>query len=445
MTNEPAADAPRHRYDAALAQQIELRWQERWDEQGAFHTPNPAGPLADPDVIDGREKLFVLDMFPYPSGKELHVGHPLGFIGTDVYCRYKRMTGHNVLYTMGFDAFGLPAEQYAVETGQHPRITTDRNVSGYTAQLRRLGLSHDPRRRVATTDPGYYRWTQWIFSQIFNAWYDRDAGGGRGKARPIGELVAEFGSGQRPTPDGRPWAELSDRERNEVINDHRLAYVSDAPVNWCPGLGTVVANEEVTADGRSDRGNFPVFKRTMRQWMMRITAYADRLLDDLDRLDWPEPIKAMQRNWIGRSHGAYIDFPSPAGDIRVFTTRQDTTFGASFMVLAPEHPLVSTLATDEHARAVVEYRRAADVLRRGGLTLISTGRDGRVVAFTDTANGIQPVAALNLAYLLRAGDLFASDMQLRGQTLYVAAGDGVGDGERHRLLRRRALEEGEHR
>jgi leucyl-tRNA synthetase len=352
----PAADAPPHRYTAALAQEIELRWQDWWERHGTFETPNPAGPLADPEALATRgEKLFVLDMFPYPSGTGLHVGHPLGYIGTDVYARFERMRGRNVLYTMGFDAFGLPAEQYAVQTGQHPAITTDENVATYRRQLRRLGLSHDARRSVSTTDPSYYRWTQWIFGQIFEAWYDTEAD----RARPIQELVVELESGRRPTPDGRPWAELTAQERADVVDGRRLAYVSEAPVNWCPGLGTVVANEEVTADGRSDRGNFLVFKRNMRQWMMRITAYADRLLDDLDVLDWSDAIKTMQRNWIGRSYGAEVHFPSAAGDITVFTTRPDTLFGTSFMVLAPEHPYVDALTTPEHAAAVAAYRRQA--------------------------------------------------------------------------------------
>ena len=351
-----ASDIPPHRYTAALAADVEQRWQDTWDEEHTFYAPNPAGPLADPEAVAATgDKLFVLDMFPYPSGAGLHVGHPLGYIGTDVYARFSRMQGRNVLYTMGFDAFGLPAEQYAVQTGQHPAITTDANIANMRRQLRRLGLSHDPRRSISTTDPAYYRWTQWIFTQIFNAWYDTD----QRRARPISELEAAFADGSRPTPDGRPWAEMSSAERRRVIDDHRLAYVSEAPVNWCPGLGTVVANEEVTADGRSDRGNFPVFTRTMRQWMMRITAYADRLLDDLDLLDWSEAITTMQRNWIGRSEGARVDFASAAGAITVFTTRPDTLFGATFMVLAPEHPLVDALTTADQADAVAEYRRAA--------------------------------------------------------------------------------------
>jgi leucyl-tRNA synthetase len=350
----PQADHQAFRYTGALAQEIELRWHDWWDAHGTFHTPNPAGPLGDPGARQ-QQKLFVLDMFPYPSGAGLHMGHPLGFTATDIFSRYHRMTGKNVLYTMGFDAFGLPAEQYAVQTGQHPAITTDQNIANIRTQLRRLGLSHDPRRSISTTDPGYYRWTQWIFTQIFNSWYDTD----QKRARPISELVEEFSSGDRATPNGRPWTELSASEQADVLDDHRLAYISEAPVNWCPGLGTVVANEEVTADGRSDRGNFPVFKRNMRQWMMRITAYADRLIDDLDLLDWTDSIKAMQRNWIGRSEGARVDFASPAGTITVFTTRPDTLFGASFMVLAPEHPLVDALTTAEQAATVAEYRRQA--------------------------------------------------------------------------------------
>ncbi|MCG5467160.1 leucine--tRNA ligase [Micromonospora sp. LAH09] len=336
----PAGDIPPFRYTAALADEIEIRWQDTWAREGTFHAPNPTGPLADPThPRAGAEKLYVLDMFPYPSGAGLHVGHPLGYIGTDCYARYQRMAGRNVLHAMGFDAFGLPAEQYAVQTGTHPRTTTVANIERYKAQLRRLGLAHDERRSVATIDTDFYRWTQWIFLQIFNSWYDRDAG----RARPIAELIAEFEGGNRPTPDGRAWAELSVAERRQVVDDHRLAYVSEAPVNWCPGLGTVLANEEVTADGRSDRGNFPVFKRNLKQWKMRITAYGDRLIDDLDTLDWPEPIKLMQRNWIGRSTGAHVDFPTGQAPVRVFTTRPDTVFGATYMVLAPEHELVDAL------------------------------------------------------------------------------------------------------
>jgi leucyl-tRNA synthetase len=352
-------DTP-YRYTAEMAERIELSWQDRWQSEGTFHAPNPAGPWADPEGVAGREKLFVLDMFPYPSGAGLHVGHPLGFIATDVFSRFQRMTGKNVLHTLGYDAFGLPAEQYAVQTGQHPRKTTEENMVNMRRQLRRLGLGHDDRRAIATMDPEFYRWTQWIFVQIFNSWYDDSAEGGRGKARPISELVAALESGERTATSGEPWAALTAQAQRQEIDTHRLAYITQAPVNWCPGLGTVLANEEVTTDGRSERGNFPVFKRNLSQWMMRITKYSDRLVDDLDRLDWPEPVKHMQRNWIGRSAGAKVSFTAPVADgsaggsaaasagaktvaIEVFTTRPDTLFGATFMVLAPEHPLVDSI------------------------------------------------------------------------------------------------------
>ncbi|MFF9640505.1 leucine--tRNA ligase [Kitasatospora aureofaciens] len=329
------------RYSAALAAEIESRWQDIWEKEGTFHAPNPTGELADPSAGDVAAKphSFIMDMFPYPSGAGLHVGHPLGYIATDVFARYQRMTGHNVLHTLGYDAFGLPAEQYAVQTGTHPRVSTEANIANMRQQLRRLGLGHDPRRSISTIDPEYYRWTQWIFLQIFNSWYDEAAG----KARPIAELVAQFEAGAREVPGGRAWAALSAAERDEVLGEYRLAYAKEVPVNWCPGLGTVLANEEVTADGRSERGNFPVFKSNLRQWMMRITAYSDRLISDLDLLDWPEAIKLQQRNWIGRSEGARVDFAVEGGKITVFTTRPDTLFGATYMVLAPEHGLVDSI------------------------------------------------------------------------------------------------------
>ncbi|MEU5038199.1 leucine--tRNA ligase [Streptomyces rubiginosohelvolus] len=370
-TNSAAETAAPHRYTAAMAADIEARWQDFWDAEGTYEAPNPTGDLAGDPELAAKPKKFIMDMFPYPSGAGLHVGHPLGYIATDVYARHQRMTGHNVLHTLGFDAFGLPAEQYAVQTGTHPRVSTEANMENMKVQLRRLGLGHDNRRSFATIDAEYYKWTQWIFLQIFNSWYDAEAD----KARPIAELVEQFENGTRATPDGREWSALSATERADLLSQYRLAYASDAPVNWSPGLGTVLANEEVTADGRSERGNFPVFKAKLRQWNMRITAYADRLLNDLDGLDWPEAIKLQQRNWIGRSEGARVEFPvDTAGGIIVFTTRQDTLFGATYMVLAPEHDMVERIIpaawpegthpvwTGGHAspaEAVTAYRKQA--------------------------------------------------------------------------------------
>ncbi len=436
MPAAPEADTPPHRYDAALAAEIETRWQARWDASGIYETPNPSGDL------DSDPKLFVMDMFPYPSGSGLHVGHPLGYIATDVYVRFKRMTGFNVLYTMGFDAFGLPAEEHARQTGQHPRINTEANIDNMRRQLDRLGLSHDKQRGIATTDVDYYRWTQWIFLQIFNSWFDPDAG----RARPIAELIDEFESGERPLPDDllraersipeeRRWSALSEGDRRRVIDGHRLAYVADAPVNWCPALGTVLANEEVTAQGRSERGNHEVFKRPLKQWMMRITAYADRLLEDLDRLDWPESVKTMQRNWIGRSEGALISFqatnslPGQTQTIEVFTTRPDTLFGTTYMVLAPEHRLVDELVADAWPagtpeswtggaatprEAVADYRaRAADLSdadrsdSKSGIFLGALA----LVPFTAPASGEDLTTAAEQGDLTFSGEV--SDFTLR--------------------------------
>ncbi|WCZ39932.1 leucine--tRNA ligase [Corynebacterium jeddahense] len=327
-----------HRYTAALANTIETKWQQYWSDNHTFYAPNPVGDLATGAELPA-DKLNVQDMFPYPSGAGLHVGHPLSYIATDVYARYNRMLGKNVLHTLGYDAFGLPAEQYAIQTGTHPRTTTEANIKHMTEQLDQLGLGHDRRRSVATTDPEFYRWTQWIFLQIYNAWFDEE----QQKARPIEDLVQDLMKGTRQTKDGRDFRELTTEEQHKAIDEFRLVYLSESMVNWCPGLGTVLANEEVTADGRSERGNFPVFRKRLKQWMMRITAYSDRLLDDLELLDWPEKVISMQRNWIGRSRGAQVAFESAAGDIEVFTTRPDTLFGASYVVLAPEHPLVDDL------------------------------------------------------------------------------------------------------
>ncbi len=364
----PAATAAHpHRYTAEMARDIETRWQLRWEQERTFTAPNPGDPGFDP----ARPKFYVLDMFPYPSGAGLHVGHPLGYIATDIYARYLRMRGFNVLHPMGFDAFGLPAEQYAVEHGVHPRVTTRDNIANMIRQLRALGLSYDWDRRLATTDPAYYRWTQWIFLKLYGSWFDP----AERSARPIAELSAALERGDLLAgPDGRAvppsaappgarrWRELGERERDDLLANHRLAYLAEVPVNWCPALGTVLANEEVTNEGRSERGNHPVYRRPLRQWMLRITAYAERLADDLELVDWPEPIKLMQRNWIGRSEGATIRFPLSGHDahIEVFTTRPDTIFGATYMVLAPEHPLADRITTADRRAAVREYRSAAE-------------------------------------------------------------------------------------
>jgi leucyl-tRNA synthetase len=309
-------------------EQIEPKWQAIWDEHQLFHAPNPGEKGFDPE----KPKFYVLDMFPYPSGAGLHVGHPEGYTATDIVARYKRMRGFNVLHPMGWDAFGLPAEQYAIKTGQHPAITTRENVAKFKTQLKRIGFSYDWQREINTTNADYYKWTQWIFLRIYNSWFNPETN----RAEPISTYCGT--------------------DRGSV----RLAYVADVPVNWCPELGTVLANEEVV-DGKSEVGGFPVVRRPMRQWMLRITAYAERLLDELDELDWPEGIKLLQRNWIGRSQGAEIDFKIENLDqqIRVFTTRPDTLYGATYMVLAPEHSLVDLIVTEEQWPAVRDYRERA--------------------------------------------------------------------------------------
>ena len=304
--------------------QIEPKWQAIWDERCAFHAPNPGETNFDP----AKPKFYILDMFPYPSGAGLHVGHPEGYTATDIIARYKRMRGFNVLHPMGWDAFGLPAEQYAIKSGQHPAITTRENVSKFKAQLKRIGFSYDWQREINTTDPAYYKWTQWVFLQLYNSWLNPKTN----KAEPISTYSSD-------NPDSV-----------------RLAYVADVAVNWCPELGTVLANEEVV-DGKSEIGSFPVVRRPMRQWMLRITAYAERLLNELEGLDWPEGIKLLQRNWIGRSEGAEVDFEiDHQQKIRVFTTRPDTLYGATYMVLAPEHSLVDVIVSEEQWPLVREYR-----------------------------------------------------------------------------------------
>ncbi len=343
-------------------QRIEAKWQSYWERHNTFRAE---------DLVDGKPKLYILDMFPYPSGAGLHVGHPEGYTATDILCRYKRMSGFNVLHPMGWDAFGLPAEQYAIQTGTHPRITTQRNIDNFRRQIKSLGFSYDWSREVDTTDPNYYKWTQWIFLKLYETWFDPDyswtdplGNSRRGKGRSIAEL---------PIP-----SDCNDPDNYR--NSKRLAYRAEVPVNWCPALGTVLANEEVI-DGKSERGGHPVVRMPLKQWMLRITDYADRLIEDLEHVDWPKAIKEMQANWIGRSEGAEVDFKikverdfdnwrqarqsggwpaTPTDDvIRVFTTRPDTLFGTTYMVLAPEHPLVDRITTPEYADQVSTYRRIA--------------------------------------------------------------------------------------
>jgi len=324
---------------------FESKWQRLWDEQQLFHAPNPGEKGFDP----AKPKFYILDMFPYPSGAGLHVGHPEGYTATDIIARYKRMRGFNVLHPMGWDAFGLPAEQYAIKTGQHPAITTRENIAKFKTQLKRIGFSYDWSREINTADSKFYRWTQWVFLQIYNSWFNPETK----KAEPISTY------------------------RGDDPDSVRLAYVAEVPVNWCPDLGTVLANEEVI-DGKSEVGGFPVVRRPMRQWMLRITAFADRLLHELEGLDWPAGIKLLQRNWIGKSEGAEIDFKIDKHEqkIRVFTTRPDTLYGGTFLVLAPEHSLIDLIVTEEQWPAIREYRektaRKSD-LERAQLTKEKTG------------------------------------------------------------------------
>ncbi|NUQ52821.1 MAG: leucine--tRNA ligase [Phycisphaerales bacterium] len=318
-----------YRYTAALAGTLEPRWQEAWASRGTFRVPNPGQPGFDAS----KPKFYCLDMFPYPSGAGLHIGHPEGYTATDIVCRYKKAKGFNVLHPMGWDAFGLPAEQYAIQTGVHPAITTRKAIHNFRRQLQRFGFCYDWSREFGTIDEDYYRWTQWIFLKLYDAWFDHEAN----QARPISELV------EREKKAGR-WDTLTAGEQRKYLDSQRLAYISETTVNWCPKLGTVLANDEVI-DGRSERGGFPVLRKPLRQWMFRITAYAERLLAQLKDLDWPASTKAMQEDWIGKSSGAEIEFPIQ-GDhtLRVFTTRPDTIFGATYMVVAPEHELCEHIA-----------------------------------------------------------------------------------------------------
>lgn len=333
---------------------IEGKWQAYWAEKKTFKTE------ADPS----RPKFYVLDMFPYPSGAGLHVGHPLGYIASDIFSRYKRLKGFNVLHPMGYDAFGLPAEQYAIQTGQHPEVTTINNIDRYRGQMDRIGFSYDWDREVRTCDPAYYKWTQWAFLKMFGSWYDNDLG----KARPVEDLVAAFETGgseavnaacseHEPFSAAR-WKSFSEKEKSDMLMNYRIAYQGETSVNWCAGLGTVLANDEVK-DGLSVRGGFPVEQKKMMQWQLRVSAYAGRLLEGLDRIDWTDSLKEMQRNWIGKSNGCEVVFKCYNGDeehdVTIFTTRVDTVFGVTFMVLAPESDLVETLTTSDRKAEVEEY------------------------------------------------------------------------------------------
>ena len=396
------SDKPQGRYEPS---EIEPKWQAYWEEHKTFHVGNPGD-----DGFDARKpKYYVLDMFPYTSGSGLHVGHPEGYTATDILSRYKRMKGFNVLHPIGWDSFGLPAEQYAVQTNVHPRVTTENAIKTFRRQLKRFGFSYDWDRELATTDLRYYKWTQWIFLKLFNSWFDDTAGEkGKGKARPIDELIAELESGKwqvdadlqivlpEPPPSGggpsepgapatghlRSWSELSATEQPNVLDNQRLAFMGEVPVNWCPMLGTVLSNEEVTNEGRSDRGDHPVYRKPLKQWLLRITKYCERLTGDIETVDWPESIKAMQRNWVGRSEGAQVRFKlarpidGEDSDIEVYTTRPDTLFGATYMVLAPEHALVAKITTDEHRDQVnsyVEVARTKSDLDRTADTKEKTG------------------------------------------------------------------------
>ena len=334
--------------------EIERKWQQRWAEAGTYHVE------ADPS----RPKYYVLDMFPYPSGAGLHVGHPLGYIASDIYSRYKRQKGFNVLHPMGYDAFGLPAEQYAIQTGQHPAVTTEQNIKRYREQLDKIGFSFDWDREVRTCDPGYYKWTQWAFEKMYNSYYCND----EQQARPIAELEEAFGiygnaglnaaCGKEMLFTAEEWNAYSPKEKSDVLMNYRLAFQADTLVNWCEGLGTVLANDEVK-DGLSVRGGFPVEQKLMRQWLLRVTAYAERLLNGLDNLEWSESLKEIQRNWIGRSEGATMFFPIKGQPeekkLEIFTTRADTVFGVTFMVLAPEHSFIQEITTPEQREAVEAY------------------------------------------------------------------------------------------
>ena len=382
---------------------IEQKWQAEWTKRGTYHVKEDSS----------KPKYYVLDMFPYPSGAGLHVGHPLGYIASDIFSRFKRLQGYNVLHPMGYDSYGLPAEQYAIQTGQHPAVTTAKNIARYREQLDKIGFCYDWDREVRTCEPEYYKWTQWAFIQMFNHYYDKQAE----KARPISDLVAYFqanGSaglqvacGEELSFTAEEWKAYSQEKQQQTLMNYRLAYLGDTMVNWCPKLGTVLANDEVS-EGLSIRGGYPVEQKVMRQWCLRVSAYAQRLLDGLDKIDWTDSLKETQRNWIGRSEGCEVQFKVKDSDMEftIFTTRADTMFGVTFMVLAPESELVAALTTAEQKAEVEAYLDA--VKKRTERERIS---DRRVTGVFSGSYAINPLSG-------EAVPVWISD--------YVLAGYGTG-------------------
>ncbi|MBQ8307436.1 MAG: leucine--tRNA ligase, partial [Alistipes sp.] len=384
--------------------ELESKWQQRWRERETYRV----------EVDPSRPKFYVLDMFPYPSGAGLHVGHPLGYIASDIYSRYKRQCGFNVLHPMGYDAFGLPAEQYAIQTGQHPAVTTEQNINRYREQLDKIGFSFDWNREVRTCEPEYYHWTQWAFLEMFDHWYDNT----QQKARPIADLKVHLASQGTEGLDAAQtqelhispaeWGAMSEKEQEQVLQNYRLAFRADTMVNWCPQLGTVLANDEVK-DGLSVRGGHPVEQKRMKQWLLRVTAYAQRMLDGLNQLEWSESLKEIQRNWIGRSVGAQVFFDVQGSDrkLEIFTTRPDTIFGVTFMVIAPEHEWVEELTTPEQKAEVEAYIQQAK--KRSEHERIAETR--RVTGVKTGSYAINPFTG-------KAIPIFISD--------YVLAGYGTG-------------------
>ena len=383
---------------------IEQKWQKRWQEEGTYKV----------DVDASKPKFYVLDMFPYPSGAGLHVGHPLGYIASDIYSRYKRQSGFNVLHPMGYDAFGLPAEQYAIQTGQHPAVTTEENIARYRSQLDKIGFSYDWSREVRTCEPDYYHWTQWAFLKMFDHWYNNLTQ----KAEPITDLVKHFEANGTAGIDAaetahlsftaQEWNDMSEAEREQVLQNYRLAFRADTMVNWCPALGTVLANDEVK-EGLSVRGGHPVEQKRMKQWLLRVTAYAQRMLDGLEKLEWSESLKEIQRNWIGRSVGAQVFFDVKGSErkLEIFTTRPDTIYGVTFMVIAPEHEWVEELTTEDNREAVEAY--IAETKRRS---------ERERIADTKRVSGVKTGSYAINPFSGREIPIYISD--------YVLAGYGTG-------------------